>query len=116
MKNFDEFSNGIKLNESEIRFLNEAETELEQLGIELTTYMEDQDIKNPSYEVKGGALILGGLGDDVTIKKDGDKWKISMEHNPEETVEDIYGWVSTHVAARHADIADNKRDQLKYPD
>ena len=115
MKNFDEFANGIKLNESEIRFLNETETELENLGIELTTYMEDQGIKNPGYEVKGDTLIID-LGGEIKIKKQGDKYLISMAHNDDETVDDIYSWISTQIASHHADIADNKRDAQKYGD
>lgn len=98
MKNFDEFSNGIKLNESEIRFLNDTETELETLGQELSTYMEDQGLKNPGYEVNGDTLTIE-LGGDISIKKQGDKYIVSMPHNEDETVEDIHSWFTKQVAS-----------------
>jgi hypothetical protein len=108
MKNFDEFSNGIKLNESEIRFLNETESELENLGQELTTYMEDQGIKNPGYEVKGDTLTID-LGGEINIKKSGNKYVVSMAHNDNETVEDIHSWFASQVASHLQGEGDYKK-------
>jgi hypothetical protein len=53
MKNFNEFSKGIKINESEMRFLNESEQELEDLGGSIITHLEDNDI-DASYETEDG--------------------------------------------------------------
>jgi len=109
MKNFDEFSNSIRINESEIKFLNEDETELNQLGIELTNYMEDQGIKFPAFDIKNGVLTLDMAGEEIHIKPERQEYStghgthpgyvVSMKHNPDEKVEDIFGWLARHVSA-----------------
>lgn len=116
MKNFDQFSKGIKINESEIKFLNENESELESLGGELTTYAEDQGVSSASYKVEGESLIVE-IGGAVMIKitkksisRGGDEYVVSMEHNEDEEVKDIHSWFASYLAAHEAGEAEYKNE------
>ena len=112
MKNFDDFSKEIKINESEIRFLNENELDLDELGSILKTYAEDQGNDNITYSVDGETLTIE-MGGKILIKKHGDGYIVSMEHNEDEEVKDIHSWFSSQLASHASGEAEHKMEESK---
>ena len=114
MKNFDEFSKGIKINESEMRFLNEEESVLADLGSSIITHLEDNDIK-ASYEVEDdSSLCIEVGGEDIKIKKEGEGFVISSKHNKDEKVNDadaLISWWASFVPQHKAGEAEYKNDK-----
>ncbi len=112
MKNFDEFSNGIKLNESEIKFLNEQESEMSKLGSNIVSSLEDNDIHASSEIEDDGSVCIKAGGEDIKIKKDGDGFVISSKNNKDEKMKDeeavMSWWSSSFVPSYKAGEAEHK--------
>jgi hypothetical protein len=109
MKNFDEFSRGIKLNESEIKFLNEEETTLAELGESIVTHLEEADIKASAEIKEDGSLCIEVGGESFCIKKEGTGYVMSNEHNKDEKFKDeheLFSWWLSFVPSHKAGEAD----------
>jgi hypothetical protein len=111
MKNFDEFSKGIKINESEIKFLNEDESNLEGLAGSIVTYLEDNDI-DASYENEDGCLCIEIGGKKIEVKKSGDGFSVGLDGKEEKvaTENDLFTWFSEYVGSHKAGEAEYKQD------
>ena len=100
MKNFDDFSKGIKLNESEIRFLNEEEQKLADMISSIEVHLEDNNIKGYDVTEKpDGSFEIHIEGDTYVIKKHGDTISQTWKHG-NKTFKDegeLFTWWSEFV-------------------
>jgi hypothetical protein len=108
MKNFDEFSKGIKLNESELKVLNEEdENYLEELVGNIVTYLEDHDIKSSHKTNPDKSVDIEVGGEVYNIKKEGDKFIMMIGKQPETfTSSELISWWSSFVPEHKAGEAE----------
>ena len=108
MKNFDEFSKRLKINESEIKFLNEKSEDLEDLVDIIINDLSDNDIEAFAEENLDHSLDIE-IGRDVyTIKKEGNGFVQKSKHNKPETFETsdaLLMWWKTFITQHQHDHA-----------
>ena len=100
MKNFDQFSRNLRINESEVKFVNENEKTASDLLGDVVAHLEDNDITAFDTDEKpDGSVEIHIEGDVYNIKKEGTTIHQTWKHGKEtfKTEEEFFTWWSTFV-------------------
>lgn len=111
MKNFDQFSKNIRINESEIKFINENEFKLADIIDSIKTHLEEADI----YAFD----IIDNKDDSYNINIEGDSYNIKMEgtniiqkskhdENTFKNWDELFGWWMSFVPQYKQGEAEHK--------
>jgi hypothetical protein len=102
MKNFDDFSRDIKINESELRFVNENDDDhLDHLAGAICTHLEDNDIQAAYVMKPDKSVDIEVGGETYNIKREGTppRFVLTSKHNEPETLTsgDLMSWWASFV-------------------